>query len=109
MELAKQDDCEVIIMSNTNAKSVLCNEDETNPRGHIWEEFISNNNLIVTNEGNNITFFRHNAASIIDVAMATPKVANNISHFRTINYAPSSDHVPYIMALKLHSGKLRWL
>ena len=70
------------------------------------ENFIANNGLVVNNTGNNVTYYRHNASSIIDVIMSTPKLAQHIKHYQTIPFAPASDHIGICFALQLSSGNL---
>ena len=104
MDLASSQNAQILLNSDTNSRSVFWNELQSNPRGVVWENFIAKNSLVVLNKGNNVTYFRHNASSILDVAMATPKLSEYISNFQTCQYCPASDHVGITYALNLGSG-----
>merc|ERR1712121_260315 len=59
---ANQEDRQVLILGDLNAWSRLWGETRpTNIRGNYWEEFISDESLLVHNKGKKSTYVRYNA------------------------------------------------
>ena len=90
---------QLVLLSDTNAHSVLWHMPRTNTRGKHFEELVMRNHLQVLNKGPlevNWTWkgLRQGQErnTIIDVTFCTPGIANNISGWRVRNGAPISDH-----------------
>ena len=91
---ARREGKQLLLLGDLNAHSYACwNSKSTNARGRAWEKFVVDKGLQVLNKGNKFTFIAPTGQSIIDVCMATPKIADLVRHFATIDHVPSSDHV----------------
>ena len=71
VDFCKKQQSQLIILADSNSHSVVWNEPNTNARGRAVEEFMANNALECLNVGNDITYHRYNAATIIDITLAT--------------------------------------
>jgi hypothetical protein len=87
-----QKNLEVIICADTNAHSTLWGCDSNNGRGDLFDDFLINTNLRVSNVGQCPTFLRQGAETIIDVTFATPCVANMIKNWEVWDRFVFSDH-----------------
>ena len=91
---ARREGKEVLVMGDFNAHSYACwNSKKTDARGRAWEQLISDKGLRVLNRGDKFTFIASTGQTIVDVCLATPKLARLARHFATIDHVPSSDHV----------------
>ena len=81
-------------MGDLNSHSNACwGSKQTDARGKAWELFICDKGLRVLNRGDKFTFVAPTGQSIVDVAMATPGVADLAKHWAVVDYVPSTDHV----------------
>ena len=105
-----QNKFELLILSDCNSWSTLWNMPKSNTRGKKMEHFIMESGLQVLNKGTEVTFHREGVGTIIDVTLASPKIAQNIVGWAVTNVCPSSDHLAPQMVLKLDNMKkeVRW-
>jgi len=82
-----------IVVGDFNAHNKLWGCSETNNRGIIIEEILTENNLIVLNTGQSthITSNQSNTHSVIDLSISSQDVALNARHYVT-NSNMGSDH-----------------
>ena len=106
MTRARKENREVLVLSDTNSHSqALWGGKDTNPRGIKWEEFLERNgNLSVINKGDKFTFVTARGQSIIDVTLATPKVAGATKFWEVTDYVPASDHLAISFILHIGGG-----
>ena len=76
---------------DTNAHSQLWGYPESNRRGEEIEELILSNSLTVINENATPTWRRGDSSSIIDIALASPQIEQEISNWQVIDDF-TSDH-----------------
>jgi len=70
----------VLITTDSNARSILWYDTETNTRGRILEEFITSNRLHIMNEDCSKTTFRnHMGTTNIDLTIISPQKIRNVS------------------------------
>ena len=96
-----QNDHELLVLSDCNSWSSLWNMPQTNSRGRKMEHFIMETGLQVLNKGSEVTFHREGVGTIVDVSLASPKLAPAIIGWAVTNICPSSDHLAPQMVLKL--------
>ena len=74
------------------------------------EQYIMESGLQVLKRGSEVTFHRENVGTIIDVSLASPKLAQDIVGWAVTNICPSSDHLAPQMVLKLNNMKneMKW-
>ena len=78
---ARREGKELLVLGDLNAhSSALWNSKKTDARGVAWENFVFDKGLRVLNRGDKFTFIGPTGQSIIDVNMATPKVADMVQH-----------------------------
>jgi hypothetical protein len=65
---------------------------EVNPRGTLFESFLTNFNLQILNEGNTPNFVRKNCATHIDVTIATSSLLQQISNWAVLEEDMFSNH-----------------
>ena len=94
------------MLGDLNAHSqALWGGKDTNSRGKKWEEFLERQGqLSVLNKGDKFTFVTNRGQSIIDVTMATPKVAGASNFWEVVDYVPASDHLAISFILHTGSG-----
>ena len=92
MRMASLRNKDVLIMADTNAHSTMWGSPLGNARGERLEEFIFQHNLVVHNTGDQYTFSNRRAATIIDVTLGTPRLADNIEGWKVTNQVQGSDH-----------------
>ena len=102
--LAKTENRELLVLSDLNAHSqAFWGGKDTNTRGRKWEEFLERQGqLSVLNKGDKFTFVTGKGQSIIDVTLATPKVACATTYWEVADYVPASDHLAISMVI--HTG-----
>ena len=85
---------QVLALGDLNAhSSALWSSKKTDARGKAWEKFVFDKGLRVLNQGDKFTYIGPTGQSIVDVNIATPKVAEMVKHWATIDQVPSTDHV----------------
>ena len=106
MAKAKQENREVLMLGDLNAHSqALWGGKDTNAQGKKWEEFLERQGqLSVLNKGDKFTFVTNQGQSIIDITMATPKVAAASNYWEVVDYVPASDHLAISFILHIGSG-----
>ena len=82
----------VILGIDSNAHSTLWGCDEDNKRGQTLEEWIITNQLLVVNKGNEPTFVRGMAKTIIDITLVSESIAKDISDWIVNKDHKFSDH-----------------
>ena len=83
---------EILIGSDTNSHSHLWMSNPENSRGEIFMDFISLNNLFVSNQGNKHTYDYSLGKSIIDVTMSTIGLVDKIRDWLVHDEDYFSDH-----------------
>ena len=83
---------EILIGSDTNSHSHLWMSDLENSRGETFTDFISLNNLFVSNRGNKYTYDCSLGKSIIDVTMSTIGLVEKITDWSVHDEDYFSDH-----------------
>ena len=97
----QQENAQLLILSDCNSHSTLFGMPTTNARGRVLEYFIAKSNLKVLNRGKEVTFHREGVGSIIDISLASPDLANDVSFWSIVNGVPSSDHLAAFMTISL--------
>ena len=92
VEHSKNVNKEIIIGADSNAHSQLWMSESVNSRGEIFEEFISQNNLFVSNMGNKNTYDCATGKSIIDITMVSTLLADKIRNWVVHDEDYFSDH-----------------
>ena len=78
---------------------------DTNARGKKWEEYLERQGqLTVLNKGDKFTFVTARGQSVIDVTMATSKVASAVNFWEVNDYVPASDHLAISFVLHIGGG-----
>lgn len=95
---------EVIIAGDFNSKAQEWGETRFDRRGRIVCEFLSRNDLIILNEGREPTFRRSNAASIIDLTLASPNISKYIREWGVLDVETLSDHRYITFSMTLDKG-----
>ena len=95
VSLAKREGRQVLAMMDSNSHSEsLWSSKLTDNRGRDWEEYIGEaRDITVLNKGDQFTYMSKKGQSIIDVTLATPKVAEKISQWEVVDSVPLSDHL----------------
>ncbi|XP_046484295.1 uncharacterized protein [Neodiprion pinetum] len=84
---------EVIVAGDFNAKSAKWGADFSDTRGNEVADFAARLDLIVLNTGNTTTFRRPGyQESILDITLATPRIANMIEDWTVSEEYSGSDH-----------------
>ena len=96
----KEDKADLIVMADANSWSSLWGMKRENDRGKRLEDFIMGNNLQVLNQGNRYTYVRYNSQTIVDITLATSRVAKRIEHWRVRDALAYSDHCSIEFVLK---------
>ena len=99
---------ELLILSDCNSWSTLWNMPFSNARGRVLEGYIAETGLEVLNKGRDVTFHREGVGTIVDITLASPNLADSISHWKVNNICPSSDHLAPQMILKLDAIKTEY-
>lgn len=91
--LTKQGRNPIIITGDFNAKHKAWGSKRENNRGQLVLEWIVQHKLIILNEGQIATCYRHNGESIIDLSLCTENISGNISNWRVHEDSETlSDH-----------------
>lgn len=83
---------EVIVAGDFNSKSLDWGSRKTDDRGLALVGMLARLDLVVLNEGDSFTFRRRNTGSVIDVTMATNRVARRTSSWKVLEELTLSDH-----------------
>jgi len=89
----KKRSLELFILADTNAHSTLWGCNTNNARGDTLEEYIFMHNLTICNHGKHYTFFNRRSETIIDVTLATPRIADKVEQWRVSEAVTGSDHL----------------
>ena len=92
VEHSKATNKELIIGSDSNAHSDLWMSESTNPRGEIFEDFITQSNLLVCNRGNKYTYDCALGKSIIDITLVTISLVDRIKDWKVHDEDYLTDH-----------------
>ena len=92
MEYSKKVNKEILIGTDSNAHSQLWMCESDNTRGEIFEDFISQNNLFVSNIGNKNTYDCTTGKSIIDVTIVSILLVDRVKNWVVQDKDYFSDH-----------------
>lgn len=81
-----------LIVGDFNAKSPEWGETRLDRRGVLVNEMVARNDLIVVNRGQEFTFRRGAVASILDLTIASPRLARRIRDWGVLDEVTLSDH-----------------
>ncbi|XP_043474028.1 uncharacterized protein LOC122506100 [Leptopilina heterotoma] len=98
-------DGDVLIAGDFNSKSPEWGETRLDRRGILVSDMLATNGLVVLNRGHEFTFRRGESGSILDLTIASPRLARRIREWRVLDEETLSDH-QYIEFL-VSKGKLR--
>ena len=101
----RQRGLDLLIACDSNAHSSLWGCEENNARGDMMEDFIFNQYLSVCNRGSTPTFFNYRSETIIDVTLASPRLANKITNWLVDTEFQFSDHHRIEFDLKISITK----
>ena len=91
-EKAKANKEQIIIGTDSNAHSQLWMSETSNYRGEIFEDFITQSNLLVCNRGNKYTYDCAIGKSIIDITLVTIPLVDRIKDWKVHDEDYLSDH-----------------
>lgn len=80
---------EVILTGDFNAKHTEWGCPKNDKRGDVLMDMINSTGLVICNKGKQSTF---NKGTIIDLTMATPRTAQNMSKWMVLDRETLSDH-----------------
>lgn len=83
---------EIIIAGDFNAWHTSWGSRSSNRRGEALIDLITSLGLVICNRGNSPTFQRGNLESIVDITLASPRLAANIKDWKVKNATTLSDH-----------------
>ncbi|XP_033225993.1 uncharacterized protein LOC117178676 [Belonocnema kinseyi] len=83
---------DAIVSGNFNAKSSQWGMKRTDRRGKILTEWLAQNDLIVQNNGDKLTFIRREYGSILDLNLATNTIGSRIRQWKVRERESLSDH-----------------
>jgi hypothetical protein len=83
---------DIILGIDSNAHHPAWGSPDANNRGQILEDFITNYNLSILNEGNAPTFYRTNCATHIDITITTNALKTRIRSWSVLDEDMLSDH-----------------
>ena len=92
VEHSKNFNKEVIIGADSNSHSQLWMSESDNARGEIFEDFISQNNLFVSNIGNKNTYDCAIGKSIIDITIVSMLLVDRVRNWVVHDEDYRSDH-----------------
>ena len=92
VEHSKKVNKEIIIGTDSNSHSQLWMSESDNYRGEIFEDFISQNNLFVSNIGNKNTYDCATGKSIIDITIVSILLVDRIRNWLVLDKNYFSDH-----------------
>ncbi|XP_043470225.1 uncharacterized protein LOC122503663 [Leptopilina heterotoma] len=83
---------DVLIAGDFNSKSPEWGETRLDRRGTLVTDMISANGLVVLNRGKEFTFRRGVSGFILDLTIASPRLARRTSEWRVLDEETMSDH-----------------
>ncbi|XP_043475040.1 uncharacterized protein LOC122506788 [Leptopilina heterotoma] len=83
---------DVLIAGDFNSKSPEWGETRLDRRGTLVSDMVAANDLVVVNRGQEFTFKRGVSGSIIDLTIASPRVARRIVRWGVLDETTMSDH-----------------
>ncbi|XP_043479874.1 uncharacterized protein LOC122509708 [Leptopilina heterotoma] len=92
-------DGDVLIAGEFNSKSPEWGETRQDRRGILVSDMLATNGLVVLNRGHEFTFRRGESGSILDLTIASPRLARKIKEWRVLDEETLSDH-QYIESTK---------
>ncbi|XP_051159331.1 uncharacterized protein LOC127280415 [Leptopilina boulardi] len=100
---------DVLIAGDFNSKSPEWGESRLDRRGTLVANMVAANDLVVMNRGRKFTFRRGVAGSIIDLTIASPRVARRIREWSVLDETTMSDHqyIEFIVSEKNLGGNNR--
>jgi ribonuclease HI len=82
----------LLLAIDANAHHPAWGSPEANPRGTLFESFLTNFNLQILNEGNTPTFVRKNCATHIDITITNNSLLPQINSWAVLEEDMFSDH-----------------
>ncbi|XP_043472927.1 uncharacterized protein LOC122505400 [Leptopilina heterotoma] len=100
---------DVLIAGDFNSKSPEWGETRLDKRGTLVSDMVAANDLVVMNRGREFTFRRGVSGSIIDLTIASPRVARRFARWKVLDETTMSDHqyIEFIVAEKNPRGNIR--
>jgi len=98
--------CEVLIAGDFNSKSPEWGESRSDRRGAVISEFVARNDLVILNRGNESTFQRGEAASIIDITIGSAGIARKVNDWVVLEEETLSDHRYIWFTIALNEGSV---
>ncbi|XP_051170483.1 uncharacterized protein LOC127287535 [Leptopilina boulardi] len=100
---------DVLIAGDFNSKSLEWGESRLDRRGTLVANMVAANDLVVMNRGQQFTFSRGVSESIIDLTIASPRVARRIREWSVLDETTMSDHqyIEFIVSEKNLGGNNR--
>lgn len=92
ISFCKKEKIELVIGSDANAHHTIWGSTDISPRGKSLSEYLSSTSLIILNKGNTPTFVNKVRKEVIDITLATQKVAREIKNWRVDPEVTFSDH-----------------
>lgn len=92
--ISKHNNKKVVIGGDFNSKSYVWGPNTEDKRGRILLEWMAQLDLTIQNTGNNPTFVRGKANSVIDLTLTTAKASHCVKNWRTsdeINLSPHTN------------------
>lgn len=91
-EYCERENLDLITAADTNAHHTLWGNKDTNKRGGDMLNFIFTTNLVLLNQGSEPTFVNSRYQTMIDLTLASTKIAKSITGWHVSKEASSSDH-----------------
>ncbi|XP_049315737.1 uncharacterized protein LOC125779142 [Bactrocera dorsalis] len=92
LEEASRNGADVIIGSDANSRHSIWGSSDTNTRGESLFDFIISEYLCICNRGNSPTFVTAGREEVLDLTLASHRIAPLISNWRVIDDHSFSDH-----------------
>jgi len=83
---------DILLAIDANAHHPAWGSPDINPRGALFETYLTNFNLHILNEGTSPTFFRRNCATHIDITITNSSFLPKIQNWAVLKYDMFSDH-----------------
>ncbi|XP_037932593.1 uncharacterized protein LOC119667375 [Teleopsis dalmanni] len=81
-----------VMCCDANAHHTVWGSTDINTRGESLFDYITTNNLMVVNKGNEPTFVNAIREEVLDLTLASTFISNNISNWRVLEENSLSDH-----------------
>ena len=92
IRFAKKNKFEILVGMDANAHSPLWGSPTADARGHLLEDWLNEQELVLLNHGGAPTFVRGASQTHIDVTFVSRKLMNDISNWQVVDDESFSDH-----------------